>query len=53
MPPDEHAAVSMLRRALADLNPQQAIELLLAKAHETSANAEILVQRSAPRRAYA
>ena len=53
MPSDEHAAVSMLRRALASLDPQQAIELLLAKARETSANAEILGQRAAPRRAFA
>jgi transcription termination factor Rho len=55
MPPDEHAAVSRLRRALAGLDPQQAIELLLAKAQETSANAEFLFQLhgSAPRRASA
>ncbi len=55
MPPDEHAAVSRLRRAMAGLDPQQAIELLLAKTHETAANAEFLFQLhgSAPRRASA
>jgi transcription termination factor Rho len=53
MSPDEHAAVSRLRRALAGLDPQQAIELLLAKAHETASNAEFLFQLhgSAPHRA--
>ena len=40
----EHAAVTRLRRALAGLGPQQALELLLGKVRETSVNAEFLVQ---------
>ncbi len=44
MSPGEHAAVSRLRRALAGLDAQQAIELLLAKAQETASNAEFLGQ---------
>jgi transcription termination factor Rho len=49
MPADEHAAVTRLRRALAGLDSQQALELLLDKTRETSSNAEFLrqVQRSA------
>ena len=50
MPPQEHAAVDSLRRALAGLDPQQALELLLDKTRETGSNAEFLlqVQRSTP-----
>jgi transcription termination factor Rho len=48
MPADEHAAAGRLRRALAGLDSQQAIELLLAKARETSSNAEFLAQLHAP-----
>jgi transcription termination factor Rho len=49
MPADEHAAVGRLRRALAGLDAQQAVELLLDKTRETSSNSEFLlqVQRSA------
>jgi transcription termination factor Rho len=49
MAPEEHAALSKLRRALAGLDSQQALELLLDKTRETSSNLEFLlqVQRSA------
>ena len=48
MPPQEHAAVDSLRRALAGLDPQQALELLLDKTRDTASNAEFLrdIQRS-------
>jgi transcription termination factor Rho len=47
---EELTAVDSLRRALAVLDPQQALELLLDKTRETSSNLEFLaqVQRSAP-----
>jgi transcription termination factor Rho len=50
MPPQEHAAVDSLRRALAGLDPQQALELLLDKTRDTASNTEFLlqVQRSTP-----
>jgi transcription termination factor Rho len=50
MPPQELAAVDSLRRALAGLDPQQALELLLDKTRDTASNAEFLlqVQRSTP-----
>jgi transcription termination factor Rho len=50
MTPQEHAAVDSLRRALAGLDPQQALELLLDKTRDTASNAEFLrqVQRSTP-----
>ncbi len=50
MSPDEHAAVAKLRRALAGLDSQQALELLLDKTRETSSNLEFLLQvkRGAP-----
>jgi transcription termination factor Rho len=44
MPPQEHAAVSNLRRALTGLDAQQAMELLLDKTRETSSNLEFLWQ---------
>ena len=49
MPPHERAAVDRLRRALAGLDAQQAIELLLDKTRQTSSNHEFLdeVQGSA------
>jgi transcription termination factor Rho len=49
MSPEEHAALGRLRRALAGLDPQQALELLLDKTRETSSNVQFLlqVQRSA------
>jgi transcription termination factor Rho len=49
---EEHAAAGSLRRALAALDPQQALELLLDKTRGTESNSEFLleVQRStAPR----
>ena len=51
MPADEYRAASQLRRALGALDPQQALELLLDKTHQTASNAEFLgqVQRAAPR----
>jgi transcription termination factor Rho len=50
MPPQELAAADSLRRALAGLDPQQALELLLDKTRDTASNAEFLlqVQRSTP-----
>jgi transcription termination factor Rho len=42
MAPDEHAAVTSLRRALAALDPQHALELLIAKT--TIPNGELLRQ---------
>jgi transcription termination factor Rho len=47
MDPAEHAAVVSLRRALASLDPQHALELLLDKTREP--NAEFLRQVRAPR----
>jgi transcription termination factor Rho len=44
VPADELAAVGRLRRALASLDPQQALELLLDKTRETSSNPEFLLQ---------
>jgi transcription termination factor Rho len=50
MPPGEHAAVDSLRRALAGLDSQQALELLLDKIRDTASNQEFLreIQRSTP-----
>ena len=49
MSPEEYQAVGRLRRALGAVEPQQALELLLDKTHQTGSNAEFLrqVQRSA------
>jgi transcription termination factor Rho len=49
MPAEEYQAVGKLRRALGAIEPQQALELLLDKTHQTGSNAEFLrqVQRSA------
>jgi transcription termination factor Rho len=49
MAADEYRAASQLRRALGALDPQQALELLLDKTHQTASNAEFLgqIQRSA------
>jgi len=44
MPADEYRAASQLRRALGVLEPQQALELLLDKTHQTASNAEFLGQ---------
>jgi transcription termination factor Rho len=46
--PQERAVLSSLRRVLAELDTQQAIELLLDKTRETASNAEFLgqIQRS-------
>ena len=42
--PDEVAITWKLRRALAGLDPQQALEVVLGKLKETSSNVEFLVQ---------
>ena len=49
LPPAELEATARLRRVLTELDPQQAIELLLDKARGTASNAEFLgqVQRAA------
>ena len=44
MSADEHAAVTRLRRALAGLDPQQALGMLLSKTRETATNPEFLLQ---------
>ena len=51
MTADEYRAAAQLRRALGALDPQQALELLLDKTHQTASNAEFLgqVQRTVPR----
>jgi transcription termination factor Rho len=51
MPADEYRAAAQLRRALGALEPQQALELLLDKTHQTASNAEFLsqIQRAASR----
>jgi transcription termination factor Rho len=56
IPDDERAAIDGLRRALAGLDPQQALELLLDRTASTASNREFLQQihngtRSAARRA--
>jgi transcription termination factor Rho len=49
MPADEYRAANQLRRALGALEPQQALELLLDKTHQTACNAQFLsqIQRAA------
>ena len=49
MPAEEHEITARLRRVLTELDPQQAIELLLDKARSTGSNAEFLnqIQRNA------
>jgi len=49
MPAEEHQISARLRRVLTELDPQQAIELLLDKARNTGSNAEFLnqIQRNA------
>jgi transcription termination factor Rho len=49
MSPPEHAAVGALRRVLAGLDPQQALELLLGKTRDTASNPEFLRQLLSPR----
>src|ERR1700744_1597193 len=44
MTPDEYQATAQLRRGLAGLEPQQALERLLATTRQTSSNAEFLRQ---------
>ena len=48
MAPQERAAVDGLRRVLAGLDPQQALEVLLDKTRDTSSNAEFLRQVLSP-----
>jgi transcription termination factor Rho len=47
--PGDSAVIGTLRRVLAELGPQQAVELLLDKSRDTTSNAEFLrqIQRSA------
>jgi transcription termination factor Rho len=47
--PGDRAATATLRRVLAELGPQQAVELLLDKSRDTTSNTEFLrqIQRSA------
>jgi transcription termination factor Rho len=49
--PGDSAITGTLRRVLAELGPQQAVELLLDKSRDTTSNAEFLrqIQQSAPR----
>jgi transcription termination factor Rho len=49
MPASEYQAAGQLRRALGALEPQQALQLLLDKTHQTGSNAEFLsqIQRAA------
>jgi transcription termination factor Rho len=42
--PDEYQAVAQLRRGLAGLEPQQALERLLDRTRQTASNAEFLRQ---------
>ena len=44
MTPDEHEVTARLRRVLAELDPQQGIELLLDRTRNTASNAEFLRQ---------
>jgi transcription termination factor Rho len=44
MSSDEYAAVGKLRRALASVDAQQALERLLGMTRETSSNVELLLQ---------
>ena len=44
MPPDEHAVMVKLRRVLAGLDDQQAIDLLLTQLRKTRTNIEFLMQ---------
>jgi transcription termination factor Rho len=44
MTPEEHEVTARLRRVLAELDPQQAIELLLDRTRSTGSNAEFLRQ---------
>ena len=44
MTPEEHEITARLRRVLTELDPQQAIELLLDKTRSTGSNAEFLTQ---------
>lgn len=44
IPDDERAAIDGLRRALAGLDPQQALELLLDRTASTASNREFLQQ---------
>ena len=44
MTTEEHEVMARLRRVLAELDPQQAIELLLDRTRNTASNAEFLRQ---------
>ena len=43
MDPEEHRRVSMLRRALSEMNPVDAMELLVKQLHKSKSNAEFLM----------
>ena len=41
---DEHAALARLRRVLAGMDPQQALDVVVEQLRKTSSNAELLMQ---------
>jgi transcription termination factor Rho len=41
--PEEHRRVSILRRVLNDMNPPDAMELLVGRLQKTKSNAEFLM----------
>jgi transcription termination factor Rho len=43
MDPEEHRRVSILRRVLNDMNPPDAMELLVNRLQKTKTNAEFLM----------
>ncbi|NIL97008.1 MAG: transcription termination factor Rho [Planctomycetales bacterium] len=43
MDPEEHRRVCILRRVLSDMNPPEAMELLLTRLQKTKSNAELLM----------
>ena len=43
MDPEEHRRVCMLRRVLNDMNPPDAMELLVTRLQKTKTNAEFLM----------
>jgi transcription termination factor Rho len=43
MDPEEHRRVCMLRRVLNDMNPTDAMELMISRLQKTKTNAEFLM----------
>jgi transcription termination factor Rho len=43
MDPEEHRRVCILRRVLAEMNPPEAMELLVSRLQKTKSNAEFLM----------